>query len=87
MDRLPSVIGPAPSELSSDAWLKRLREERERAQRTLQYFRDNARPSKRSPKGPTMKAKATKLDEIMKETGMSIEEIMKKIKELPPEES
>lgn len=86
MDRLPSVIGPAPSELSSEALMKRLRTERSRVQETLQFFRDNSTPSKRRKKGPSMKAKATKLDDVMKATGLSIEEIMAKIKELPQED-
>ncbi len=39
MDRLVSVIGPAPSERSWESWLKRLGEERERVSGELLAFR------------------------------------------------
>lgn len=57
MDRLISVIGPAPSEQTFSEWLVRLTVERERVQKELALFRAGLLTRGKRKTSPTVKAK------------------------------
>lgn len=79
MDKLPYVIGPAPSELPLGEFKTKLSLERERIRRGLEFFKNvtlqkGAKGSKRGKVSPTKKLKA-----LVAETGLSPKEIIKAI--------
>ena len=87
MNRLPSVIGPAPSELPLEALHARLRIERDRVRSALQAFKDGyalAKPAK-TARTKTARAKqpskAAKFDNLASQYGLSPEELMNLLKE------
>lgn len=79
MERLTSIIGPAPSELSHEALLARLRLERERIREALQAFRESTSPRQSRSKSPV--PKGDPLDRIAASLGMTKEEMVALIKE------
>lgn len=71
MNKLPSVIGPAPSELPWEALLSKVRGQRTRARDAIASFRHRVAPASRAKdKGLTR----TQIKHILKETGMTIEQ-------------
>ena len=60
MERLVSIIGLAPSELSRESLLERLRKERDRVREALQAFRNNTSFRQTRPK----KAKSPAIDPL-----------------------
>ena len=87
MERLISVIGPAPSERSPEDWLGRLGKERERVSGELLAFRSGLltrgkRASTRSKKkiGKVEEAKRKAFLATLKSIGMTEEEYNEKIK-------
>lgn len=77
MDRLISIIGPAPSELSQEDLFVRLRKERDRVREALIAFREST-----SFRQSRTKAKAPKVDPlaaIAAAAGLSPEELRKLI--------
>ena len=81
MNRLTSVIGPAPSELAPEIFIIRLRKERERVRTALDLFKQGYSMRAVSiPKTAALrskKAKAEKLDALLSEHGLSGEELAK----------
>lgn len=77
MDRLPSVIGPAPSELPFSEFLEKLSKERERVRQSLEEFRKRKTPSKKS--GGRRKPRAKGITKALKEAGLSKEEFLRGI--------
>jgi len=73
MDNLPSIIGPAPSELTLETFKLKLIMERERVRRGLEYFR----LVKMKPKG--RKASAPALTKLLKESGLTQAQLLKGI--------
>ncbi len=72
MDKLVSIIGPAPSELSQADLLIKVRTERERVRRAIELFKGRmlTRPKGRK-KGLTKKA----INEILKDAGLTPEQL------------
>jgi SOS response regulatory protein OraA/RecX len=66
MDALKRAIGPAPTELSEEAFLHKLRTERRRIGESLQAFREATQPqvAKREAKAE-MKKKAALLQQLL----------------------
>lgn len=77
MERLKEVIGPAPSEMSDEALLARLAEERKRVGEALEGFFKNKGKAKRKRK-PAKKRKAKKpsAEQLLLELGMTEEELL-----------
>jgi len=73
MNILPTVIGPAPSELSFEDFKLKLTSERERVRRGLDWFRE----IRFKPK--TKKSAAAGLSKLMKESGLTHTEMLKGI--------
>ena len=71
MNRLPSVIGPAPSELSFESFREKLSHERDRVRESLEEFRLRGR----RPKG--RKPPKSSITATLKATGLSKEEFLK----------
>jgi len=72
MDRLPSVIGLAPSELSFEAFREKLSRERNRVRESLEEFRQRGRrPRGRRP------PKVGNITATLKAMGLSKEEFLK----------
>ena len=88
MDRLISVIGPAPSERSWESWLRRLGVERERVSKELALFRAGLL-TKGKRKIPSVKKAKVKKESVERKIflrqlsllGMSEEEYDEKVKE------
>ena len=78
MDKLRTIIGPAPSEIPFEDLIKRLAPERERVRQALARFRASPPPRKKSSKKPKANAELSKL---LKETGMSPGDLMRLIEE------
>ncbi len=87
MERLVSVIGPAPSEQSPEDWLRRLGKERERVSRELLAFRSGllTKGKRKTSKGGGVKrlgkveeAKRKVLLTTLKSIGMTEEEYNEK---------
>jgi len=88
MNRLTSVIGPAPSELGEEALFARLRIERERVRLALLSFKEGkfakpgTKPTKRKTKAFLDKVVSTEWDTIQEQAakaGMTPEELLKLI--------
>lgn len=86
MKSLPRVIGPAPSEMIREAFLEKLRAERERVAKGLAEFRERRRakktamqkastPRKKKPKGLNV------VKQLQEDLGLSAEEIQKLLEE------
>jgi len=73
MNRLPSVIGPAPSELSYAAFKEKLSAEHERVRQSLAEFRQRNLGKRRGAK----KKKVTGLTANLKSAGLSQAEFLK----------
>jgi len=71
MNRLPSVIGLAPSELLFEAFREKLSRERDRVRKSLEEFRLRGR----KPKG--RKPPKSSITATLKATGLSKEEFLK----------
>jgi len=75
MNRLPSVIGPAPSELSIEDFIVKLRAERQRVVQALHDFKIGY-----SKKPKTKKKAKSKIDPelkaMMEEYGMSMDDVI-----------
>lgn len=80
MNRLPSVIGPAPSELSFEIFKEKLSEERNRVRESLEEFRQRRTKSGRKP------AKPKGVLASLKKAGLSKEEFLKGLELLKKEE-
>ena len=86
MNRLVSVIGQAPSELSFEGLLSRLRKERERVMISIKLFREGYSlkgPAKKRSPGVVKRRAVVKqvLSQQAEKHGMSQEELMKLIEE------
>jgi DNA-binding transcriptional regulator YhcF (GntR family) len=82
MDKLISVIGPAPSEIPPEEFLQRLKGERSRVAQALQEWRMELPKSKRkSLKSQTKEMSMSKFLTELKELGMTVDELNKFIKE------
>lgn len=75
MDRLTSIIGPAPSELPRNDLLSKLRTERERVRKALELWSSSRGVRRKPPKLKGITPAGIKL--IAKETGQTIEEVEK----------
>ena len=80
MDRLQEIIGKAPSELSSEEFLPRLKEERNRVRREMDNYLFTMAPSK-AGKGrkPSQAKKAKQYDELrarLERLGLDPEEVL-----------
>ena len=94
MDRLVSVIGPAPSEFSlEDFILTRLEPERARVTKELTDFRNQVVPSRKpgkkkssKPRKPSKRSEEAKLLALLKEKGLTPAEFQQMLlsKELTP---
>lgn len=77
MNKLPIIIGPAPSELSLPIFLIKLSEERARVRKSLDEFRNRksipAFRAKKTPKAP----KAPNLTSLLKTSGLNMNDLMK----------
>lgn len=73
MDRLVSVIGPAPSELNYEDLITKLRTERERISRSLVALRQ---PSARKAKAVAKKTTKT-LSALAKQHGLAVGDLQK----------
>jgi len=85
MNRLPSVIGPAPSELPLEVLYAKLRIERDRVRSALQAFKDGyavAKPQKKAS-SPRAKqpSKAAQFDNLASTYGLTPEELIQLLKE------
>jgi len=80
MNRLPSVIGPAPSELSLEAFQEKLTRERNRVRESLEAFRQ-----RRMGKG-RKKPKPTGIAATLKASGLSKAEFLKGLELLKKKE-
>jgi len=92
MDRLVSVVGPAPSGLLWEEWLERLRGERGRVQGELMAFREGRlmgwKGKRRKVKASTKVKKKTKVEEaerkarrkLLAEIGLTEEEYQEMMK-------
>jgi hypothetical protein len=75
MDKLPQIIGLAPSELSLGDFKVKLSKERDRVRRCLEYFKNvTLRQRGRKKAKPTTKLKA-----LVAETGLTPKQIVKAI--------
>jgi hypothetical protein len=74
MNILPTVIGPAPSEMSFEELKLKLTSERERVRRGLDWFRE----MRFKPKGKKASA-VSSLNKIMKESGLTQAQMLKGI--------
>ena len=72
MDRLPSIIGPAPSELSHADLLLKIRTERERVRRAIELFKGRMLGGKSGKKKGLTKAAINK---ILKDSGLTPEQL------------
>ena len=90
MNRLTEIIGPAPAELPLEVFMNtRLRDERKRIEHSLSVFRSGVEPSwkKQAAKralGPKTKGQAVRLknlQETLKLSGLSLQELADRIKE------
>jgi hypothetical protein len=80
MNNLPSIIGPAPSELSLEALRQKLTTERDRVRRALQFFQSSKhKPSKSLPRGGSLNKTTKGITLAMQEAGLSPAEILKGI--------
>ena len=79
MNRLVSVIGPAPSELPREKLIQKLRKERERVRLFLESWAAGKfkTPKSRKTKGINL----TSIRTIAKEMGISVEEVEKMFSE------
>jgi len=74
MDKLRLIIGAAPTEMTLDDLRVKLLEERERVRKGLDFFKNFSQR-----KGKKKATKATKLDALMKEAGISPAQFLKGI--------
>jgi len=84
MKRLREIIGPAPSEMSPEKFLERLRSERKRVSEVLQQFRRQPQKKKKKSQGArAKKVKGPSLQESfltkLKEKGLTLEEFEQKL--------
>ena len=82
MDRLKRIIGPAPSELTAEALVRKVEGEHRRVGGMLQAFRE--RPPKGARKKKAPKPKAVKNKDLIaaaEELGLSVEEFINLAKE------
>lgn len=79
MKQLTYIIGPAPSELSNQALRQRLEEQRERARKAFQYFRESHGLKAKGGK------KAKSITKLLKEASLTKEEFLKGIELLKKE--
>jgi len=89
MQTLPTVIGPAPSELSHEAFLEKLRKERQRVKEALSSFREKKRLKVTEPKKKraTPKTKGVKMmQDLASSLGISEEELLTRMEKLTKEE-
>ena len=73
MNRLPSVIGPAPSEVSLEIFKEKLKGERNRVRESLEEFRSRRLGSKKGRRAPKSKG----ITASLKKAGLSKEEFLK----------
>lgn len=73
MERLVRLIGPAPSELSKEALIEKLKTERLRVTASLQAFRTTAPTQKKKEASPAKKKDP--LETIAFQAGLSVEEL------------
>lgn len=78
MDRLKEIIGPAPSELTPEALVRKIEGEQRRTSSMLTAFREQPVKRKRKSGKPPKPRKATNKDlkETAAEMGMSVEEFI-----------
>jgi len=82
MSRLVEIIGPAPSELSIDALIRKLAAERDRVRDSLIYFREQQLSERAAPGLRRTAAKEERdLVKLAKATGLTIEQI-KQLKQI-----
>jgi len=81
MDRLPSVIGPAPSEVPLEDFVKRLRGERQRVVQALHDFQLGYKKKPKKRKKAARKKIDPELEALMKELGMNYEDVKQFIKD------
>lgn len=89
MDNLPKLIGPAPSELSLKDFKTKLTLERDRVRRGLNYFKTIVLGRRGRGGKPRKASKATQLTALLKEAGLSPQDMLKgieKLKEMEKEE-
>jgi len=72
MDTLPTVIGPAPSEMSLSDFKDKLLSERERIRKGLEWFRT----AKMKPKGKA-KQKALGINKMLRDSGLTKAQLLK----------
>ena len=72
MDTLPTVIGPAPSEMSSAEFKNKLLTERERVRRGLEWFRKAKFKPKTKAKQQTLS-----INKMMKDAGVNKAQLLK----------
>jgi len=75
MNNLPKIIGKAPSEMTLLEVRTKLLAERERVRRGLSYMRTVKKSSRGKGRGKA--SQATKLNVLMKETGLSPQQLLK----------
>lgn len=73
MERLVSVIGPAPSELSKEMLIAKLKKERDRVREALVAFRNNT--SFRQKRPTTKKARIDPLAAVAAQAGITPAEL------------
>lgn len=82
MNNLPRVIDLAPSELPPQAFMERLRRERERIIREIQAFRARGGAPKKGKKAPPKpKSFGREVQALLKKGGLTPEDLVRKIKE------
>lgn len=81
MNRLPSVIGLAPSELSFEAFKEKLTGERNRVRESLEEFRQR----RRSPGGGRKPRKPKGIAAVLKASGLSPGDFLKGLEQLKKE--
>ena len=82
MNRLTSVIGPAPSELPFEDFLAKLKTERERVGRGFIALRNAPKTRKAAARKATRakKSKPKTLKALAQKHGMSLDDLMLKLK-------
>jgi hypothetical protein len=77
MARLAEIIGPAPSEMDTNTFLRRLAKERDRVRDSLSAMRQQATAPKRSTKATKRKPAVAKRIKAIEASGHSLSEIEK----------
>lgn len=84
MERLKEIVGPAPSELTPEEFVKRLQVERARVRVAIQWFREGHswkhQRRKTTAKKPTKKQTRTALSAVCDELGMTPAEVLAQLK-------